>query len=636
MKLQTKFNAGIIIIFAVLAVGMVVMSLNYVNTNTIKEAENRVKIYARAAWEIHNGKIARVLSALEILAQDQSLRDLLRDPENEPLSAVVQRNLEAIRQEQAIDILNVLAPDGTVLLRTRSPYNVGDSLADDPMVRQVMSTRQGQSGDIIVEMERLDIEGNELIARCIAVGGEPRGMLSGAAVPVFEEGDLIGIIQMGSLLNGAVEKVDKIRDAVFENEYYKGKPVGTATIFMGDLRISTNVLDAQGRRAVGTRVSKEVAERVLGEGLSWTGRAYVVDTWYLSQYDPIHDPGGNVIGMLYVGELEQRYLDMRTYAVTLYLSVILAGMILAFLVFYLLAKSILGPVKRLSEATNHLSHGNLTHRVEAKGRDEIGTLSASFNYMAEQLERQRGEIERRQKELEDLSRELKTINENYVEMLGFVAHELKNPLTSAMMSLYTVRDGYLGDLNPAQLRSLDSVALSLDYFHDMIRNYLDLSRLEKGELEVNKSQVTVCAQVIAPVLESLGREVQQRRIVVENHVPQDVIVNVDGNLLRIVYDNLLSNAVKYGREGGRIELDFHENREHVTLSVRNDGDGVSPERMSALFKKFSRLDGPEYMGTKGSGLGLYICKEIVEKMGGEIWADSKVGEWVKFSFALPR
>jgi two-component system NtrC family sensor kinase len=636
MKLQTKFNLGIIVIFGVLAVGISVMSVNYVNTNTIREAENRVRIYARAAWEIHNGKIASIRSASEILAQDEAIRDLLRDPEDEIRSAAVGEYLETVRREQKMDILNLLTPDGTVILRTRAPYNRGDSLIDDPMVRGVMSTRRSSSGNIVLALDRLDVEGTGLIERCMAVGGEPTGMLTGAAVPVLEGGQLLGIIQMGGLLNGAVDEVDRIRDAVFADEYYRGKPVGTATLFLGDLRISTNVLDNQGRRAVGTRVSKEVADQILKEGLSWTGRAYVVDTWYLSQYDPIKDPDGNIIGMVYVGELEFKYLDIRARAVGLYLSIILGGMILAFLMSYFFIRGVLGPIQSLSDATKRVSNGDLTHRVRVAGGDEIGDLSTSFNEMAGQLAGQRQELERRQQELEDLSSQLQMINQNYMEMLGFVAHELKNPLASATMSLYTVKDGYLGEVNAAQKKSLESVALSLDYFHDMIKNYLDLSRLEKGELAVRKVQVPLQAHVVAPVLEGLERAFQDRLMVVENRIPDALVVNADADLLRVVYDNLLSNAIKYGREGGAIVLDAQAGNGQVTLSVLNDSEaGIPKETLPLLFEKFRRLDSPEYAGKKGTGLGLYICKEIVEKQGGEIWADSQMGEWVRFSFTLP-
>jgi len=636
MRLQAKFNLGIIIIFTILAIVIAVVTIIYVDNNTIREAENRVRIYMRAAWEIHNGKVRPIRASAEILAQNQRIRDLLNDPADKALSKAVSEKLEAIRQEQEMDILNVLAPDGTVLLRTRYPYNKGDNLAADPFVQQVLATKQSSVGNAILSLERLDIEGPGLTERTIASSGDPRGMLVGAAVPVIQDGRLIGMIQMGSLLNGSIDEVDRIRDAVFENEYYQGKPVGTATIFMDDLRISTNVQDNQGRRAVGTRVSREVAEHVLERGLSWTGRAFVVDTWYLSQYDPIKDPDGNIIGMLYVGELEQKYLDLRTQVVAVYLSVIVVGMVLAFLTFFFITRSVLNPVRKLSEATKRLSSGDFGYRVPVRNKDEVGDLSASFNHMAEQLEAQRGQIEQDQQELEALNRELKATNRNYMEMLGFVSHELKNPLASSMMSLYTVKDGYLGEINPAQEKSLESVAQSLEYFQEMILNYLDLSRLEKGELEIKETNISLGPDLISPVLAGFAGALQEKKMRVENHIPDSTVLCADSDLLRIVYDNLISNAIKYGRDGGTIMLDAFENRNMVTLSVRNDGQGISPEMMPKLFKKFSRLDSPEYAGKKGTGLGLYTCKEIVEKHGGEIWANSKLGEWVMFSFTIPK
>ncbi len=635
MKVQTKFNLGIIVVFVVLAASIGALSVRYVNTNTIREAKNRVRIYTRAAWEIHNSKIARIQAALETLARAQYVEEPLQQPEDEQQLFTTREKLERIRQEQEMDVLNLLAPDGTVILRTRYPYNAGDNLASDPIVRQVIAEQRPSSGNIIFSPERLDVAGEGLVERALAIGQEPRGVFAGAAVPVMRDGEMIGILEMGTLLNGAVEEVDRIRDAVFENETYKGKPVGTATIFMGDLRISTNVLDNQGRRAVGTRVSREVAEQVLEDGEPWTGRAYVVDTWYLSQYDPIRDPDGEIIGMLYVGELEQRYLDLRRRAVIMFLSVVLAGMLVAFLTFYFLIRGVVKPVGELSHATQQLSRGELTYRVDIDRQDEVGDLASSFNTMAERLQAQRREIEQNERRLKELNDELRATNQNYMEMLGFVSHELKNPLSSAMMSLHTVKDGYLGELTEAQESSLASVAQSLDYFQDMVKNYLDLSRLEKGELEVHEQEVTLYPQVIEPVLEGLRQGLEDKGMHVVNDVPEDFKVYADGNLLRVVYDNLLSNAIKYGREGGKIEFDAVQNEDEVTLSVFNEGEGIPLDRKPELFKKFSRLDSPEHSKEKGTGLGLYICREIVEEHGGEIWADSEEGRWVRFSFTLP-
>jgi two-component system NtrC family sensor kinase len=249
-----------------------------------------------------------------------------------------------------------------------------------------------------------------------------------------------------------------------------------------------------------------------------------------------------------------------------------------------------------------------------------------------------GLFEARQRiaELEALNQELQATNRSYMEMLGFVAHELKNALATAVLSLYTVKDGYLGEITPAQERGLESVARSLEDLQDMIRNYLDLSRLEKGELEITKTHFPLHSRVVQPVLDELGGELQRRRMVLENGIPQGKVVYADAGLLKIVYCNLLTNAVKYGREGGRIWLDVREDEQTVTLGVGNDSLGIAPDQMPLLFQKFSRLYNPEYANQRGTGLGLYICREIVEKHGGAIWAESQMGEWVKFSVSLPK
>jgi signal transduction histidine kinase len=170
----------------------------------------------------------------------------------------------------------------------------------------------------------------------------------------------------------------------------------------------------------------------------------------------------------------------------------------------------------------------------------------------------------------------------------------------------------------------------------MIANYLDLSRLEKGELIVNSARIDLHTDVVKPALDSFARAIDEKKMVLDNRVPEAMTLNADRNLLRIVYDNLLSNAIKYGREGGKIVLDAQPTGDgQIVLSVCNEGNGIPPDKLPQLFKKFSRLTNPEYARKKGTGLGLYICKEIVEKHGGKIWAESQVGAWTKFVFSLP-
>jgi two-component system NtrC family sensor kinase len=427
MKLQTKFNLGIALVFIVLAAAVATTSILWVNRNTIREAEERVNLYTRSAWEIYDSKLARLQSAAETLVRSDMVVELLRNPDDPQKLAEVRSSLEGIRTGQGMDILNVLNPNGQVILRTRTPEQRGDDLSSDPLVKQVLENGGSTTGTILLTGDRLSTEGRSLFNWAMQFGGEPRGMMQAAAIPVMDGGRMIGIIEAGTLLNGAAEKVDRIRDAVFKNEYYKGKPLGTATIFMGDLRISTNVLDPDGNRAIGTRASPEVADQVLGKGLPWTGPAWVVDRSYLAQYDPIRDPDGKVIGMLYIGELAQKYLDIRQKAVAALLAVTLAGMGLALVVFYMIARSVVRPIQNLSMATERIASGELAYRVAVETSDEIGQLSRSFNQMAEQLEQQRTELEREHQKLEELNSELQATNRNYMEMLGFVTHELRIP-----------------------------------------------------------------------------------------------------------------------------------------------------------------------------------------------------------------
>ncbi|MBN1658544.1 MAG: HAMP domain-containing histidine kinase [Anaerolineae bacterium] len=231
--------------------------------------------------------------------------------------------------------------------------------------------------------------------------------------------------------------------------------------------------------------------------------------------------------------------------------------------------------------------------------------------------------------------ELEALNRSYMDMLGFVAHEFKNPLATAIVSLYTVKDGYLGTLNPAQGRLLESLALSLEYLQDLVRNYLDLSRLEKGELQINPTYFPLHTRVVEPVIESVDRARERRGMEIVDRVPRDKVVCADAGLLRIVLENLIGNAIKYGLDGGTILVEAHEVDKMLALSVQNESQGIPPEQLPRLFGKFSRLDNPEHTRQRGTGLGLYICKEIIEKHGGQIWAESNMGEWVRFTFTLP-
>ena len=152
MTLRTKFNLGIIIVFVLLAAVITAATITFVETNTIREAEHRVRTYMRAAWEILDGRNAGLQSGAEILAHDQTVTDFLKAPDDEQLSLAAMEELGVVREELKADILSILGPDGTVLLRTHSPYDEGDSLDTDPLIRQVIRTRDSSAGHTLLDL----------------------------------------------------------------------------------------------------------------------------------------------------------------------------------------------------------------------------------------------------------------------------------------------------------------------------------------------------------------------------------------------------------------------------------------------------------------------------------------------------
>jgi two-component system NtrC family sensor kinase len=167
---------------------------------------------------------------------------------------------------------------------------------------------------------------------------ETSGMVLKSAHPVTDfNGEVLGALTGGMLLNRNYEIVDRIKNLVFKDAKYKGKEIGTATIFLGDLRISTNVMDREGNRAIGTRAMREVQEQVLGKGLPWIQRAFVVDDWYITAYEPIQDIQDKIVGMLYVGMLESKYALMKEKLILLFFFFSMSGMLIALTVSFILS-----------------------------------------------------------------------------------------------------------------------------------------------------------------------------------------------------------------------------------------------------------------------------------------------------------
>ncbi|MDX1778951.1 MAG: cache domain-containing protein, partial [Thermodesulfobacteriota bacterium] len=443
----------------------------------MERAQQRVKMDINSAWMVYNQRIETLALLVELTAK----RDILIEEFKQKNSSPLQFLLEKVRIDNNLDFLTLTDARGFVVVRGRYPYTAGDDQSNDAMVAQSLGG-EFISGTQILPQERLNKEGEGLAEQAFmmfvktpraaprARDRETDGMVIKAAVPVFDNNDeLLGVLYGGIQLNRNYEIVDRIKDIVYKSETYQGKETGTATIFQWDLRISTNVKNSKGLRAIGTRVSGDVYRKVLENGEPFIGRDFVVNANYITAYEPIKDVSGNILGILYVGILEQPFIDVRNQVVLFFLGIALVGVVVALIIGYFLARSISKPIEKLAYATYEVSQGNFPATLDVTSDDEIGQLAQSFLYMSQSLKQTMSD--------------LKELNKRYLGLLGFTTHELKQPLGVLKGYLIMLQDETLGKLSSTlQKEAILEMRSNVNTLNDMIQKYLQLTKIEAGKL----------------------------------------------------------------------------------------------------------------------------------------------------------
>ena len=642
MTLRARVSVTFVLLIALVALSAGVIGAVLLSRTTLDEAQRRVNFNLRVAWAVVNAEHDRANLLVEIVSTRVALAHGSLD------WSALRSELEAKRIQAGLDFFTLTDAKGRVILRSLQPYNTGDDLSNDPFVRRALQG-QGSSGFTTLPKERLAREGGDLIQRAFLAfeptpkakprpqDSESSGMARISCTPVRGQGGMIiGALYGGNLLNRDYGLVDRIRSTVFKDELYKGRPMGTVTIFQWDVRIATNVLKANGNRAIGTRVSAEVYDQVLENNRSWYDRAFVVNDWYLSAYDPIADVDGKVIGILYVGMLERPYVDIRRELWRLYAGLSLVAALVVLAVGLVFARRLTGSLAQVAHAASEVAAGDLDHVVPMPpNADEVRDLTVAFNTMTTSLRDRDVRLRAANAELEDANTRLQRLNANYMDMLGFVSHELKNTMGVIFTSARSLDTTAVGSLTPPQASLVGAIRRSIENAITMTRNYLELSRMEKGELNVEPCRIDLIGEVIRPTLAEFEQATLQRRMSVECRLPEAALLDADPSLLHIVYKNLIDNALKYGREGGTIRLGLEQSNGMYRLEVWNEGDGLPPDKLARLFQKFVRFAGKSVSSRKGTGLGLFLTKEIIAKHGGDIWAESEEGRWMRFTFTLP-
>ena|SRR3989344_2710376 len=245
------------------------------------------------------------------------------------------------------------------------------------------------------------------------------------------------------------------------------------------------------------------------------------------------------------------------------------------------------------------------------------------------------QLESTTKDLNSTNHRLQEMGKLKDEFVSLASHELRTPMTAIKGSISTILDGYAGEISPQAREFLTSAYNENDRLVRLVNNLLNISRIEAGKLTFSYSQIDIC-KLISDVSEGLQMAATEKGIYLSYNQDCPIFkVETDEDKVKEVLINLIGNAIKFTHQGGvsvasRIEAD------NVIVSVTDSGEGIAQEDQDLLFKKFSQVSSSNYSRPSGgTGLGLYICKQIIEGLNGKIWLSSQTGKGSTFSFSLP-
>lgn len=239
-----------------------------------------------------------------------------------------------------------------------------------------------------------------------------------------------------------------------------------------------------------------------------------------------------------------------------------------------------------------------------------------------------------QRELAKKSRELERLNERKNEVLGMVAHDLRNPLGVISGYAKLMTSGITGELNERQSDMMGRIGLTSSHMLGMVDDLLDISAIESGRVELETEAIDPGALLSEAVSLSQSMAASKNIELVLEAGPLPGI-RADNGKLRQVIDNLLSNAIKYSHPESRVRVMAVEEEGMLRVDVIDQGQGIPEEELGSLFRVFGKTSVKSTAGEKSTGLGLAIVKKIVDTHGGRIWAESEVGKGSTFSFTVP-
>ena len=634
MSIRLKLSIGLIIIILVSNVILAAVMTLYVKKVYFTEVQTRVRLDLNSAHIIYNNSIDQIEQVLKAI----SFRRRISFPLEQEVKGDLGIVLQNIYHESGMDFLTLVGPDGRVIYRAHNTLKNGDDISEMSIIKKALSDQNYTKGTMVVSQDYLNNESEKLArraiinieetpkARLISKEIENRGMIIAAVVPFLsldanDNEKMLGLLLGGYLLNNYFEIVDRIKSEAFQGQSYKGEDIGTATIFFDDLRISTNVKRKDNQRAIGSRMSSEVYDCVIKQGKVWADRAFVVNNWYITSYEPILDPDNNIIGSLYVGLLEEPFKEPQKIIIVFFIIMVSISAIASLLLMFFYTRKLLKPIDNIIVMSEKVINGDLTARCCVQSAGEIGKLCNTINQMAEAIEQREKELQKTTQQQIIQSEKLASIG----RLSAGIAHEINNPLTGVLTFAHLLKQKEHN--SEKDLEDIDIIIRETTRVCEIVRGLLDFARqtpAQKGDINVN--------DILQQILKLIRRQKEFMNVAIEENYSNNIpIINGDKNQLQQVFLNILLNAGEAISKSGKITISTSSNENHILITIEDTGCGIKKEDLNKIFDPFYTSKPPG----KGTGLGLSISYGIIQQHGGDIECESEPGKGTVFNILLP-
>ncbi len=479
---------------------------------------------------------------------------------------------------------------------------------------------------------------------------EDRGMVVHAAAPVRLAGH-DGVLVGGILLNRNLDFIDTINALVYLSGTRGFEKQGTATLFLEDVRVSTNVRLFEDVRALGTRVSAVVRQAVLDEGQTWLNRAFVVNDWYISGYLPLTDSFGQRVGMLYVGFLEAPYAAAKQEAILWGFAALMGVLLLSVPVFFWLARGVFAPLERMTLTMRRVGQGDLSARNgDVRRRDEIGQVATHLDGLLDQIQDRdkrlrayaedlNDRVDRRTAELREANEKLEATYRQLVmseklasigEITAGVAHEINNPVAVIQGNMDVVRESLGIDAQDVETE-LNLVDRQIVRIQAIVGKLLQFARPSEF---ASYEEAVPLASVVSDCLVLVDHILSKSDITVTTDLQDALMVRADAGELQQVVINLIVNATQamgvIGTLEIRLQSQLRDGVPGARLTVADSGSGIPDDMIASVFDPFFTTKQAE-----GTGLGLSISQTLVQRAGGIIEAQNRPEGGALFSVWLP-